>query len=32
VQHPHFGQLLTAMTTQAQMSRIQAALAPIFNG
>jgi len=32
VQHPHFGQLLTGMTTQAQMGRIQAALAPIFNG
>jgi hypothetical protein len=32
VQHPHFGRLLTGMTTQAQMSRIQAALAPIFNG
>jgi hypothetical protein len=32
VQHPHFGQLLTAMTTAAQMSRIEAALAPIFSG
>jgi len=32
VQHPHFGRLLTGMTTQAQMSRIQAALAPIFSG
>jgi len=32
VQHPHFGRLLTGMTTQAQMGRIQAALAPIFNG
>jgi hypothetical protein len=32
VQHPHFGRLLTGMTTEAQMSRIQAALAPIFNG
>ena len=32
VQHPHFGRLLTSMTTQAQMSRIQAALAPIFSG
>jgi hypothetical protein len=32
VQHPHFGRLLTSMTTQAQMNRIQAALAPIFNG
>jgi len=31
VQHPHFGRLLTGMTTQAQMGRIQAALAPIFN-
>lgn len=29
VQHPHFGRLLTHMTTEAQMSRIQAALAPI---
>jgi hypothetical protein len=32
VQHPHFGRLLTSMTTPAQMSRIQAALAPIFSG
>ena len=32
VQHPHFARLLTDMTTPAQMSRIQAALAPIFNG
>jgi hypothetical protein len=32
VQHPHFARLLTGMTTQAQMNRIQAALAPIFNG
>jgi hypothetical protein len=32
VQHPHFDRLLTSMTTPAQMSRIQAALAPIFNG
>jgi len=32
VQHPHFGRLLTAMTTRAQMERIQSALAPIFNG
>jgi len=32
VQHPHFGRLLTGMTTQPQMNRIQAALAPIFNG
>ncbi len=29
VQHPHFGRLLTSMTTPAQMSRIQAALVPI---
>ena len=29
VQHPHFARLLTGMTTQSQMSRIQAALAPI---
>jgi hypothetical protein len=32
VQHPHFGQLLTGMTSEAQMSRIEAALAPIFSG
>ncbi len=32
VQHPHFGKLLTEMTTPAQMARIQAALAPIING
>jgi hypothetical protein len=32
VQHPHFARLLTGMTTQGQMGRIQAALAPIFNG
>jgi hypothetical protein len=32
VQHPHFGRLLTSMTTQAQMGRIQSALAPILNG
>ena len=32
VQHPHFGRLLTSMTTPAQMSRIQTALAPIMNG
>ena len=32
VQHPHFGRLLTSMTTRAQMSRIEAALAPIFSG
>jgi len=31
VQHPHFGRLLTGMTTRAQMSRIEAALAPIFS-
>jgi len=31
VQHPHFGRLLTGMTTPAQMSRIQTALAPIMN-
>jgi hypothetical protein len=30
VQHPHFGKLLTSMTTDAQMARIQAALAPVF--
>ncbi|WP_433766340.1 diiron oxygenase [Pseudomonas putida] len=30
VQHPHFGKLLTSMTTPAQMARIQAALAPIM--
>jgi len=30
VRHPHFGRLLTSMTTPAQMSRIQAALAPIL--
>jgi hypothetical protein len=29
VQHPHFGRLLTGMTTAAQMKRIQSALAPI---
>jgi hypothetical protein len=29
VRHPHFGRLLTSMTTDAQMKRIQAALAPI---
>lgn len=32
VQHPHFGELLTSMTTPAQMVRIQAALAPIMEG
>jgi len=31
VQHPHFGRLLTSMTTPAQMSRIQLALAPLMN-
>jgi hypothetical protein len=31
VQHPHFARLLTGMTTQAQMGRIQAALGPVFN-
>jgi hypothetical protein len=31
VRHPHFGRLLTQMTTPAQMSRIQTALAPIMN-
>ena len=30
VQHPHFGRLLANMTTATQMSRIQAALAPII--
>ena len=30
VQHPHFGHLLANMTTATQMSRIQAALAPII--
>lgn len=30
VRHPHFSRLLTAMTTPAQMQRIQAALAPIM--
>ena len=29
VQHPHFGRLLSGMTTGAQMKRIQSALAPI---
>ena len=32
VQHPRFGRLLTSMTTPAQMSRIQTALAPVMNG
>jgi hypothetical protein len=31
VQHPHFARLLSGMTTEPQMKRIQAALAPIFN-
>jgi hypothetical protein len=31
VQHPHFGKLLTGMTTPAQMTQIQTALAPIMN-
>ena len=31
VQHPHFGRLLSSMTTPAQLSRIQTALAPIIN-
>jgi hypothetical protein len=31
VQHPHFGKLLTSMTTPAQMAHIQTALAPIMN-
>ena len=30
VRHPHFGRLLTSMTTPMQMQRIQAALAPIM--
>ena len=30
VQHPHFGRLLTSMTTDSQMQRIQSALAPIM--
>lgn len=32
VQHPHFGRLLTSMTTPEQLARIQRALAPIMNG
>jgi hypothetical protein len=32
VQHPHFGRLLTSMTTPEQMARIQTALAPIAQG
>jgi hypothetical protein len=31
VRHPHFGRLLSSMTTPAQMLRIQTALAPIMN-
>jgi len=31
VQHPHFGRLLTSMTTAEQMARIQGALAPILD-
>jgi hypothetical protein len=31
VQHPHFGRLITEMTTPAQMDSIQRALAPILN-
>jgi hypothetical protein len=31
VQHPHFGKLLTSMTTADQMARIRIALAPIMN-
>jgi hypothetical protein len=31
VRHPHFGRLLTSMTTPAQMLRIQTALAPIMS-
>lgn len=32
VQHPHFGKLLTSMTTPEQMQRIVAALTPILQG
>ncbi|HEY6644096.1 diiron oxygenase [Povalibacter sp.] len=32
VQHPHFGRLLSSMTTSAQMSRIESALVPIMTG
>jgi hypothetical protein len=32
VQHTYFARLLTGMTTEAQMGRIQVALAPIVNG
>ena len=31
VRHPHFGKLLSSMTTPEQMARIQSALAPIIN-
>lgn len=31
VQHPHFGRLLTSLTTPAQMQRITTALGPILN-
>jgi hypothetical protein len=31
VQHPHFGRLLMRMTTPAQMSRVQTAVAPIMS-
>jgi hypothetical protein len=30
VRHPHFGRLLTSMTTSEQMSRITTSLAPIM--
>jgi len=32
VLHPHFGKLLTSMTTSVQMAKIQQALMPIMNG
>jgi hypothetical protein len=32
VQHAHFSRLLAGMTTPAQLTRIQAAVAPIING
>jgi hypothetical protein len=32
VQHPHFGRLLSSMTSPVQMARIHAALAPIVAG
>ena len=32
VQHPHFGRLLSSMTTAAQMQRIADALSPILSG